>query len=552
MSILSLYEIKNMLASGLSIYDIPLAVTFYARVSTDKDEQLNSLENQIDYYEKLIRDNPNWKYIPGYVDEGISGTSTKNRKSFIRMIKDAKDKKFNLIITKEISRFSRDTLDGIKYTRELLEYGVGVFSQTDTINTFDNDSELKLTIMTSVAQDEIRKLSERVKFGHKRAIESGRVLGNNSILGYKKINGKLEVIEEEARTVRKIFDLYVNSHIGTKKIGLVLASHGILNKNGNPITQGTIKNIIVNPKYKGYYCGNKTETIDYHTKERTFIPKNKWIMYKDYSNVPPIVDEEIWDKAQEILNSRSLKSSTDKRIYQNKYPFSGKIICMEHNTSFRRKQNKSSGIVQKVIGTWRCSEFLKKNKEGCNSPMLYEEELKKIVGKSILDTMSNINIIDELIDAYKEANESKDYNVEIKEKKEELEKLENKKSKMLELILNGLIKEEDFKVQSEELINKIHTLEDQVRNLENKNSKILDDYKYLEKVKKKAIEKFEYEKTNVDELIYEFLERIEVYKEDSDNIRLKVILNTGIDFSVNLLNKKHPLCTNHTYDKSRC
>ena len=150
-----------------SIYDIPLRVTFYARVSSGTDEQLHSPDNQIAYYEDFIKKNPAWTFVPGYVDEGLSGISTKKRKHFNEMISDAKDGAFDLIITKEISCFARNTLDSLQYTRDLLSYNVGVFFQNDNINTLNEDAEFRLTIMTSIAQDELRKLSARVKFGHR-------------------------------------------------------------------------------------------------------------------------------------------------------------------------------------------------------------------------------------------------------------------------------------------------------------------------------------------------------------------------------------------------
>ena len=168
-----------------SIYDIPLRVTYYARVSSESDEQLNSLDNQISYYESFIKKNAQWTYVPGYVDEGLSGISTKKRKHFNEMIADAKDGQFDLIITKEISRFARNTVDSLQFTRDLLGWGVGVFFQNDNINTLDEDAELRLTIMSSIAQDELRKLSSRVKFGHQQAIKSSVVLGNSRIFGYQ-------------------------------------------------------------------------------------------------------------------------------------------------------------------------------------------------------------------------------------------------------------------------------------------------------------------------------------------------------------------------------
>ena len=161
---MDIHTIRQQLRTK-SLYDIRLRVTYYARVSSESDEQLNSLGNQITYYEDLIRKNKAWTFVPGYIDEGISGISTKHRENFNLMIQNAAEDKFDLIITKEISRFARNTLDSIQYTRQLLDCGVGVFFQNDNINTLDEDSELRLAIMSSIAQDELRKLSSRIKFG---------------------------------------------------------------------------------------------------------------------------------------------------------------------------------------------------------------------------------------------------------------------------------------------------------------------------------------------------------------------------------------------------
>lgn len=546
---MTLFDIRNALADGTSIYELPLKVTYYARVSTDKYEQLNSLENQVTYYENYIKENSKWTFVEGYIDEGISGTSTNKRDAFKRMIRDGKNGKFNLIITKEISRFARDTLDSISYTRKLLEYGVGVLFQYDHINTFNNDSELRLTIMASIAQEEVRKLSERVKFGFQRSIESGKVLGNDFIWGYKKDKCKLVIVEEEAEIIRKIFDMYVNEHLGMRSIGNKLADEGILNKNGKPFQQGTIKYILTNPKYKGYYCGNKTRVIDYHTKQRVNIDEDDWKVYEDNINVPPIVSEYIWNKAQEIVKSRSDRFSTHKEVYQNRYPFSGKIFCMNHNTTYRRKKQISSGKKKKVVITWRCSHFLKYNTAGCDGPILYDDELKEIVGKSILKYISNVSIVDDLIKEYKTIEDNKDYSKDIEKKKDEIERLEKSKSKILDLIVKGLINEDDFKKQSDEIVSNIHKLENEILELETKSKSILTNYKYLEEVRKKALEKLRYENADIDSLIYEFLEKIEVYKlNDNNYISLRVILNTGNSYGITFKHGEHPFCTNYTYD----
>lgn len=529
---LTLFEIRNALSAGLSIFDLHLKVTYYARVSTDKYDQLNSLENQITYYEKFIRENTNWTFVDGYVDEGITGTSTLKRDAFKRMIKDAKNKKFNLIITKEISRFARDTLDSISYTRKLLEYGVGVFFQYDHINTFNSDSELRLTIMASIAQEEVRKLSERVKFGFQRSIEKGNVLGNDFIWGYRKDDCKLVIVPEEAEIIRKIFDIYVNKHVGMKKVSQELANLGYYNKNGKLFSQSTIKSILTNPKYKGYYCGNKTRVIDYHSKQKVNIDKQDWKLYEDHLNVPPIIKESVWNKAQQILNSRSGIYSKDKKIYQNRYPFSGKIYCMEHNCTYRRKVNTSSGIKKKKIVTWRCGEFLKNNTKGCDGPILYDEQLKEIIGSLILKYITHINIVDDLMEEYKKIENDNSYEKEIKKKEKEIDQLEKRKSKILDLIVKGLISEKDFKIQSDEFVNNIFKLKDEIKTLKEKSNNVNIRYKYLEDIKKIAQEKLQYEHADIDSLIWEFLDKIEVYKENDKNVRLKMKLNIDKSYDV--------------------
>lgn len=178
-SIMNLYQLRNLLKTR-SIFDIELTVSYYARVSTDREEQKNSIENQERHFEDMIHANKKWRFHKGYVDDGISGIHAEKRENFQQMLKDAKDQKFDLLITKEISRFARNTLDSIQYTRELLSYGVCVWFQNDNINTADEDSELRLTIMACIAQDEIRKLSSRVKFGHAQSIKKGVVLGTMS------------------------------------------------------------------------------------------------------------------------------------------------------------------------------------------------------------------------------------------------------------------------------------------------------------------------------------------------------------------------------------
>ena len=252
---MDLYTVRKQLNMGMPLTSIKLRVTDYARVSTDHLEQKKSLQNQVEHFEQYIKQNPNWTYIKGY--------------NFMKMIEDARSGKFDLIVTKEISRFSRNTLDSIKYTRELLSYGVAVLFVNDNINTAMPDSELRLTIMASMAQDEIRRLSERVKFGMNRAIERGEILGNDMLYGYKKDKdtGVLNIIENEAKIVRRIYELYAVEELSLSKISKTLNSEGLKTCQKKKWCISTISRMIENPKYKGYYCARKSEIIDYMTKK---------------------------------------------------------------------------------------------------------------------------------------------------------------------------------------------------------------------------------------------------------------------------------------------
>ena len=303
---MDLLSIRKKLNAGISLSSLALSVTFYARVSTEHKEQQNSLQNQKDFFIDLINNNKNWNYVPGYIDEGISGTSIKKRDSFLKMINDAKSQKFDLIVTKEISRFSRNTLDSIKYTRELLTYGVAVLFINDNINTLLPDSELRLSIMASMAQDEIRRLSERVKFGMNQAINNGIILGNDMLYGYKKNHntGNLYIVHHEAMIVQKMYYLYGVRNHSINRIVNLLNKDGCKTRQNNKWCISTISRMLRNPKYKGYYCGKKSEIIDYMTKQVRHNPRKDWVLYKDEVKIPPIIDEKLWNR----VNKRLMKN----------------------------------------------------------------------------------------------------------------------------------------------------------------------------------------------------------------------------------------------------
>ena len=428
-----------------SIYEIPMRVTFYARVSSEKDEQLNSLDNQISYYRNFIKKNANWEFVEGYIDEGLSGMSTKKRENFHNMISDAKAGIFDLVITKEITRFARNTLDSIQYTRDLLSYGVGVFFQNDNINTLDEDSELRLTIMSGIAQDELRKLSSRIKFGHQEAIKKNVVLGNSRIFGYRKDNKRLVIDEKEAEMVRELFELYATDQYSMKQIEEIFWNKGYRNNNGKRICHSTMSNTISNPKYKGYYVGNKVKIIDMFTKKQKFLPPEEWVMFKDETGeiVPAIVDEELWEKANTVLRRRSRDVKNRQNLCNHPNLLTGKMYCTHCGKLYYRKDSKDRK--GNVLSRWICSGKINNGTDSCPSFTIYEEEIKEVLYEVFKDTAEDAKlIIEEYTNMYAEVLAKDSSSGELQKLKDRLNFLSKKKSKLLEYNIAGQISDRDF------------------------------------------------------------------------------------------------------------
>ena len=535
---MDLYTIRNMLSQGKSIYDLPLRVTFYARVSTDRYEQLNSLENQVTYFSNFIKEQENWTFVDGYVDEGISGTSVKKREDFLRMVDDAKKKKFDLILTKEISRFSRNTLDSIKYTQELLSCGVGVHFLSDNINTFQPDSELRLTIMSSIAQEEIRKLSERVRFGYKRSVEKGIVPGSNNIYGYTKNKGKLVIDEEQAKFIRLIFETYVSENIGVHRLGFKLfEEYGVTNYSGKPIAGTVIKNIIRNPKYKGYFCAHKETTVDYHDRKRKRFKRDEWIVYKDNETCPPIVSEELWDKANEILDARSKKhDQINKNNKYNKFPFSGLMHCHFDGATFVRGTYQiGKGDRSRRRKFWACNNYRihgKKKTEGCNSPVLYYEELVEVCKKILnMILVCQDDLISEINDMISDIRTKKDYKKEIKLIDEKLFKTNNEKKELIMMRLRKEIDLKEYNSLKDDLDEKINSLEENKRKLIEEEQNEQSSEKNFEEFKKKINDMVLSDDEKILEIAQVFFEDIRVESIKDDETDQKVILHAKLNVS---------------------
>lgn len=537
-------KIRNELRMGRSIYDLPLRVTFYARVSTDMDAQLNSLENQVQYYTELIQSKPNWTFVPGYIDEGISGGTTKKREDFNRMIRDARNGLFDFIITKEISRFSRSTLDSIQYTQELLDYNVGVLFQNDNINTLDTDSEFRLVVMAGVAQDEIRKLSERIKFGHRQAIKNGRVLGNDKLYGYDKKDCVLTVNEEEAEIVRTVFDLYANHGLGTRKISQKLLELGYTSREGNAFNVLTIRHMLENPKYKGWYCGNKTQSLDYRTKKKAFLDESEWVMYPD-PTIPAIVSEELWDRANAIYRERrnQMKEHASGASYHNRYPYSGKIICEEHGTTFhRRVLNKKSGDEE----VWQCKVYRTGGREACSAPQLRSAELDSILAEIFNQMVKDRNIIiDSLLAVLQSVPQEVDYSKAAARVEDEMAALNAKKDRLLELNLDGAISNTEFKTRNDSFNHQLQTLEAQLATIRAEERRQKESALDTEKIRTVLQQELSFENGINSNLVATILDRVIVKRESTrQEIHLDIFLKLGTQFEAVYDPKNLPACIN--------
>ena len=526
---MDIHSVRQMLRSK-SIYDIPLRVTYYARVSSESDEQLNSLGNQISYYEDYIKKNMAWTFVPGYIDEGLSGISTKKRENFNRMVEDAAEDRFDLIITKEISRFARNTLDSIQFTRQLLSSGVGVFFQNDNINTFDEDSELRLSIMSSIAQDELRKLSSRVKFGHQQAIKQNVVLGNSRIFGYQKDDKRLVIDEEQAVMVRELFELYATDEYSMKQIETIFWEKGYRNLNGKKIAHSTMANMIANPKYKGYYVGNKVKVVDMFTKKQKFLPPEEWVMFKDETGeiVPAIVTEELWEAANVILRRRSEDVKNRQGICNHANLLTGKLFCTHCGMPYYRRESKDKQ--GNVNSKWVCSGKINNGKESCGSFAIYEEEIKPLLFEVFRDTKDvSAAMLAEYEEMYRRMTADGNLTKKIEDTEVKMELARKKKSKLLELVALDSITPEDFKVMTAQCNAEIKALDQELCELRQQAESGQEFRTHMEKIRSvlKAAETDVANGTITKEFVDTFIDKIFVTPQEDGSMLLQIKIFTG-------------------------
>lgn len=463
-------------------------VAAYCRVSTDKEDQANSFESQKRYFKEYIDRNPEWELYQIFADEGISGTSTKKRRDFNRMIELAKSGCFDFIITKEVSRFARNTVDTLQYTRELKKIGIGVLFLNDNINTLDSDAELRLTIMSSIAQEESRKTSERVKWGQRRRMEQGVVFGRN-MLGYDVREGKLYINEEGAEIVRLIYHKFINEGKGTHVIARELKEAGIRPMYKSDWSNTVILRILRNEKYCGDLVQKKTFTPDYLTHEKKYNRgQEDFITLRNHHEA--IISREIFEQAQEEL-ARRAPTPEQKTKYSNRYALSGKIQCGCCGSRFvARSKKRKDGTRYRA---WRCYEAInygmcKKdsagNYIGCNVRAQINDKDFMLMLQEVIRhlNMNKEQLISELSAIVKAVFETEDKSVSDKAAVErQLKMLADKKERLMDIYLGNEISKEEYQRMAEKYDSERAFLEKQREEAEKKersehtHQKLLED-----------------------------------------------------------------------------
>ena len=430
-----------------------LKVAAYARVSTDKDDQANSLENQKQYFQSYILNHEDWDFVDVYFDEGISGTQTKKRLGFNKMIDDAENGDIDLIITKEVSRFARNTVDTLSYTRRLKDSGIGVIFTLDNIDTRQSDGEFRLTIMASIAQEESRKTSERVKWGQKRQMEKGVVFGRD-LLGYTVKNGVLYINEEEVPVVRAIFHKYTNEGKGSHTIARELLEEGMKPKRISLWSNTIILKVLRNEKYVGDLLQKKTYTPNYLTHSKKYNHGQEEMIYlKDHHEA--IIDRDLWNRTQEELRRRS-PSAQQKAKHSNRYWCSGKIYCAECGSLFvgRTKRWKDG----KQYKSWKCNASVnymraKQDEYGnpikCHNNSINQKTLNFCMNYciSLMQTEQD-SLKKEIITEISKVKEQSSYESKTKHIEEKIKQVETKKRRLIDLALDNVISGQDLKTQT--------------------------------------------------------------------------------------------------------
>ena len=503
-----------------------MKIAAYCRVSTEKEAQIDSLEKQIEFFNEFTKKN-GYELYKLYADEGISGKQIKHRKQFQQMMIDAKAKKFDKVVVKDVSRFARNTVDLLQSVRELKSYGV----QVDFLNNgevMEGGSEFILTILGAMAQQESANMSKRVKFGKDITAKKGRV--PNLVFGYDKIPDErytLKINEEEAKIVKEIFESYVYKGIGTTKIAWNLNDRGIrTKKTKSKWVQTSIVRMLKNPIYTGRVTNKKSEVTDFITGTRKELPEEEWIVVERPEM--RIISDELFNRAQELLEQRSNEFKLNNKREKTEYVFSTLIYCKHCGYSFRRIKRKYTADGPEYI-RWVCSGRNSMGVNHCpNTTVIDEEELLnaiKIYLKNIIknkkDFMKVVEKEFEKITKLRENNERSEESL-----LKEIEKVTVKKQKYMEMFQNEIINIQELKKYTNPLNEDIARLERELKLITSE----IKEKDVLEKELNKTIKTVDdilNNQTITNAMLKTIIDVIEVDSDSNVEVRLKLLNEIG-------------------------
>lgn len=519
-------------------------VVFYARVSTEHEMQISALGNQVDWYYDLINKHEDWKLVGQYIDEGLTGTNANKRPSFIKMMKDGVEgHEFDLIVTREVGRFARNTQDTLSCTRELKSHNIEVYFVSENIWTLSEEGEFRLTMMAAMAQDESRKISERVKAGLYIARQKGVILGTGNILGYRrnKLTKEFEIVPEEAQTVKMIFENCLNGK-GCKKIKNLLEKEGRLNSVGKAKWQvSTINRILENSFYAGYQKQQQSVSDGYLTQNRVKKAKTEYVIVEGKHE--PIISMEMFNKVQEIKKKR-LTHDTSGRITGNNIGddvWVHKLLCI--CGSKYKKYKWRPGIFgyscynQSINGKASTREKNGLDTEGaCDLPCICDWKLDLMAWLAVNKTWtSGVSDIEKAFQIVKECYKEEEDDTEVRreELEKEKKKLEDRKNNLLDMRADGEISKEEFKEKKEACETKILKIESSLSELVIKKKRVANLEDELEKIKITLEKMIDFSSGVIDhDVLEEVVERIV----HTGNYDFAFYLNLGV--SIDSLNSE--------------
>ena len=515
----------------------------YCRVSTDSEEQMNSYDAQVVHYKNMIEQNSEWIFVDIYSDAGISGTKRDKRDGFNRMIQEAEEGKLDLILTKSISRFARNTVDTLNIVRQLRKLDVAVFFEKENINTLTMNGEMLLTILSSVAQQESESLSQNTKMGLKMKMQRGELVGYQGCLGYDydKTTKNIIINEEEAKIVHHIFNRYI-SGIGGYVLAKELTEMGVKTKRGSTNwCDTTVLGIIKNEKYMGDLLMQKTFTVDPISKRRldNFGEEKKYYI-KDHHT--PIISAEQFEEAQQILQKRSKHSNKGRmNKFSQQYAFSSMMTCGFCGASLTRRSWNSSSVHQKSI--WHCVTSTKKGKKFCPPSKGVSEDIieNAFVSAFNLLIQEDGDIIDVFLSNIEQNFQSKENKKQLNSIKKETSGLELKISKLLDLHLDGKIDTIDYELKYSSLRKELDSKSEEIINLEAVDITQKDMDKHISNLRKyfnsnAIIEKFD------EQVFKNVIDKVIIGSVDKDGNKepyaITFVFKTGYKTEINAPNPK--------------